>query len=119
MSLIRDYDILKTEPKEIKLGGKTFDLSNVPFEVSLRVYDLMPIMEKISTAKKVDRESYDIIVSVVSELLHFKDAEVDELWVRKEITLKNFNFITQDILSAIFDDGKKNEVIQDQETTLL
>jgi hypothetical protein len=121
VSLIRDYDILKSEPKEVKLGGKTFDLSNVPFEVSLRVYDLLPIMEQIGINKKVDKDSYNMIVSIIAELLHFQDAEVDEKWLRKEMTLKNFNLITQDVLTAIFDDGKKNEEIKEaeNETTLL
>jgi hypothetical protein len=121
VSLIRDYDVLKSEPKEVKLGGKTFDLSNVPFEVSLRVYDLLPIMQTIGENKKVDKESYNTIVSVITELFKFRDPEVDELWLRKQMTLKNFNMITEDVLTAIFDDGKKNEETKEveNETTLL
>lgn len=107
--MVLDLDTFSGEPKKIKLGGKEFDLSFIPFEVSLRIYSLIPEMEKMQEGRSITVEDYDKILAVILEVLRISDESVDEKWLRRQINLKRFNPLLTFIFSAVFDEGKKND----------
>lgn len=110
MSLVLDLDVFKpTESKEVKLDGKTFDLTEIPFEISVQIYGLIPVVEKIEKEGKISREDYETIFRLVFDLFKMSDSNLDEMWLRKRITHKNFDKLMPFVFSALFDDGKKNE----------
>lgn len=107
--MVLDLDAFSVEPKKVKLGGKEFDLSFIPFEVSLRIYSLIPEMEKMQEGRTITNDDYDKILAVLVEVLKISDETVDEKWLRRQINLKRFNPLITFIFSAVFDEGKKNE----------
>lgn len=115
--MVLDLDAFTGEPKKIKLGGKEFDLSFIPFEVSLKIYSLIPEMEKMQEGRTITVEDYDKILATVLEVLRISDETVDEKWLRKQINLKRFNPLITFIFSAVFDEGKKNESAEVDDTS--
>ena len=105
---VLDLDKFVPEPKSLKLGGREFDITLIPFEITLRMYEILPVMEKMEKAQTISVEDYNRIFTVIYEALKFSDAELDEKWLRKQINSKRFNELVPFIFSAIFDDGKKN-----------
>jgi len=97
-------------PKDriVSVGEKSFDLSEVPFEYSLRFYEMMPIFEKMQGGTFISSDDYNHMFPVIYDLFHFIDESVEEKWLRKKITIKTFTPIMMSIFFAVFDDGKKN-----------
>ena len=97
-------------PKDriVSVGEKSFDLSEVPFEYSLRFYEMMPIFEKMQGGTFISSEDYAQMFPVIYDLFNFLDDSIDEKWLRKKITIKTFTPIMMSIFLAVFDDGKKN-----------
>jgi predicted glycoside hydrolase/deacetylase ChbG (UPF0249 family) len=97
-------------PKDriVSVGEKSFDLSEVPFEYSLRFYEMMPIFEKMQGGTFISSDDYNQMFPVIYDLFHFIDESVEEKWLRKKITIKTFTPIMMSIFFAVFDDGKKN-----------
>lgn len=97
-------------PKDriVSVGEKSFDLSEVPFEYSLRFYEMMPIFEKMQGGTFISSDDYNRIFPVLLDLFKFLDESVEEKWLRKKITIKTFTPILMTIFFAVFDTGKKN-----------
>jgi hypothetical protein len=109
MSLVLDLDVFKDEEKKLKFGGKEFDLSTIPFDVSLQFYELIPVFNKIDEKKNVDREDFDKIISAITDLLKSADETIDKAWVKKRVDIKRFNPLITFIFEALYGDGKKKE----------
>lgn len=104
-----DLEKFCPEKKIIKLGGREFDISVIPFEITLKMYEILPIMEKLEQSQVMTKEDYDKIFVLIYETLKLSDDDLEEKWVRRHITTARFNEIVPFIFSALFDDGKKNE----------
>jgi hypothetical protein len=109
MSLVLDLDIFKEEEKKLKFGGKEFDLSVIPFEISLQFYELTPVFQKIDDKQKLEREDYGKIISAITDLLRVSDETIDKNWVSKRIDIKRFSPLITFIFQALYGDAKKND----------
>lgn len=108
MSLVLDLDVFKEEEKKLKFGGKEFDLSLIPFDISLQFYELTPIFAKIDDKQKLERDDYDKIISAITELLKTSDETIDKNWVRKRVNIEKFGKLVTFIFQVLYD-TKKNE----------
>ena len=110
MSLVLDLDIFKDEEKKLKFGGKEFDLSVIPFDVSLQFYELIPIFNKIDAKQNIDRDDLDKITIAITDLLKVSDETIDKAWVKKRVDIKRFNPLITFIFEALYGtgDAKKN-----------
>lgn len=109
MSQVLDLDKVIPEPRTITLEGKIFDITRIPFETALKVYDLIPILSKTESGT-VDKEDYKSILDLLTEILHNCDNTITYDWVRNVIDIKRFREIMPFVTSAIFEDlTKKNE----------
>lgn len=101
--LVLDLDTFVAEPRTLKLGGKDFDLSIIPFEYSLRMYDLIPVVEKLDKSERLAPEEYAQLIDLFALILG-----VDRVWLNKQINATRFTEITSFIFRAMYEDGKKN-----------
>lgn len=107
--LVLDLDQFIPEEKVITLKGKSFNISEIPFELTLQVYDVLPTMTCLSEGKQVTKEDFDKIFKLIYSIFKISDPELEESWLKKLITLRRFNEIVPFIFQAMFDDGKKKE----------
>lgn len=106
--LVSDANVFIPQDKSVLVGDRTFDLSEVPFEYSIRFYEMMPIFEKMQDGTFISSDDYNRIFPVLLDLFKFLDESVEEKWLRKKITIKTFTPILMTIFFAVFDTGKKN-----------
>ena len=107
MSQVLDLDKFCPEPKSIKLGGKEFDVTMIPFELTLKLYELIPTMQKLEDTKKIEVEDYNKILKLILDILQLTDETITFKWLTRQINIERFNEITPFIFSAIFDSSKK------------
>lgn len=108
MSTVLDLNVYVSEPKVLKLGDKEFDLTDVPFGHALRMYELIPIIQKFESDKVMSAEDADKISNTIADILVEANDTVDRKWVLKRLDMKRFTPTVDFIFKAIFDDGKKN-----------
>ena len=110
--MIVDLDKFIPEEKKIILGGEEFDITFVPYETSLMVYEAMPILEKLENKQMLVKEEYDAIFNIIYEVFN-SCKEVDKKWLRKQINWTRFQELMPVIFSAIFGTSKKNEMAKE------
>lgn len=113
---VKDIEVFLPTSSILEIGGKTFDLSEVPFEFSLRFYELLPIFSQMSSGQFLSTSDYNQLFPVIFDMLKFMDDSVEEKWLRRKITLKTFTYVMTTISSAIFFDGKKKEEVETPKT---
>lgn len=119
MALVLDLDVFTNEKRELKLGGKTFNFEIIPFEITLRFYDLLPVIQKIDEHKNISAEDAGKIFDVFTDLLKLSDETVDLKWIKKNIDIKRFPLLVSFIFNMMFDiDLKKNEIQENPEGSL-
>jgi hypothetical protein len=85
MSKIIDLDILRPEPAQIKLGGKTFDVSYVPtgctFEVDAIVRELAVMDDtKFGVDKEMTQRAFDLMIEVCVSFVKHRYPEMNKDW---------------------------------------
>lgn len=106
--IVVDFAKFKTDPVTIEnFGGKTFVIEKIPWGVSLSVYDLVPIMEKMEKLESITKEEEGQILNMILEVLQLADKTVTMEWLKDELELPMFNELIRIILSKIA--TKKNE----------
>jgi hypothetical protein len=109
---IQDKQVFIPEPMILNIGSKEFNISKVPFEFSLRFYELLDVFNVMSEGKFITNQDFQKIFIVIYDLLKFIDDTTEERWLRNEITMQNFSYIMTTISAAVFYDGKKKEAVQ-------
>ena len=109
---IQDKEVFLPASNILVIDNKSFDLSEVPFEFSLRFYELLDLFTQMSEGKFLTSSDYGRLFPVIYDMLKFVDDSTDEKWLRKKITLKNFTYVMTTISTAIFFDGKKKDEAQ-------
>lgn len=89
---ILDLDILKPEPRSVKLDGKTIDISFVPVAITFRVDEitrkLFSMTEKeLQESPKKAEEGFDLAVKLCALFCEHSNPELDEQWFRKNVTV--------------------------------
>lgn len=107
--LVLDSQVFIPDDQIVTVGDKTFDLSEVPFEFSLRFYELIPIFQKLQDGAMITVEDYNSMFPIIYDLLKFYDESVEEKWLRKKIRMSTFAQILLPIFTCVFTDGKKND----------
>ena len=113
MSQVLDLDKFCPESKSIKLSGKEFDVTMIPFELTLKLYELIPTMQKLEDTKKIEVEDYNKILTLILDILQLTDESITFKWLTRQINIERFNEITPFIFSAIFDSSKKKPESED------
>ena len=112
---VLDLDKFVPEEKIVKLGNKEFDITVVPFEISLQIYDLIPMIQNLEKGE-ITEEDYDKLFNILYRILKNSNDEIDEKWLRKQINLSRFKELMPFIFSSVFgDESKKNEEGDDSE----
>jgi len=110
MSLVLDLDAISPKSQLVKLGDKEFDVSIVPFNVSLRFYDCMPILEKMENLKPLSEDEYKKILSIIYDIFKVSDPELTFEWICNKLNVDRFNKLLPLILDNMFgEDAKKNK----------
>jgi hypothetical protein len=107
--MVLEKEVFIPESKYLEIGDRKYDLSEIPFEFSLRFYEMLPIFQNIGEGKFITSTDYNAIFPIIFDMLKFIDETTEEKWLRKKITLKTFSPILTTISAAIFFDGKKKE----------
>lgn len=107
---VLDFDDFIQEQKIIKLGGKEFDVTMIPFDVALRFNEAMPILNLISEGEGITEDQKEQLLKLIFLVFQLSDPELDYGWFRKQVTFNKFFKIVQTLTESMFDEGKKKEV---------
>ena len=114
---VLDLDLFVPEPKDIKLGGKTFDITFIPFGIEIQLLTMIPQLNIIEANDNLPIEDAEKMIDLIYQVLKISDETLEKSWVVKRITTSRFNQIFPLIYTAIFDTGKKKEAEAVEETT--
>lgn len=118
MSVVLDLDILQPEEKKVKLGGKEFDLTYIPYEFSLMVYEILPILQKLEERQLLTTAEYEKLFNITFGIFHNCDETIDRKWLKDKINWERFGELMPILYSAIFASSKKNEKANKEEDSL-
>lgn len=104
---VLDLDKFVPEKREIVLDGKTFDITFIPMELTLRFCELAPAMGKIEKSEKVEHGEFSKLLDLIYDIFKVSDESLEKRWLVRRLTLHRFNEILPEIALACFDDGKK------------
>ena len=113
MSQVLDLEKFKKDSLTIKLGGKEFVINKIPFDISLELYDLIPVFQNMESEKKIKKEDYIKMLNVFYEIFKLSDSALEYEWLRKEIDQDVFSEISVPIFLKVFQDSKKNKEKED------
>jgi hypothetical protein len=112
--LVLDLNEFKPQERKICLSDKEFDLTFIPFEISIQYYDLLPAMQAMSENKKIEISDFEKVFELIYSMFKISVPDLDKEWLRKEINFARMIKLLPYLSEAIFDDGKKKEPIQTQ-----
>jgi len=115
---IIDLDVIKPKPRQVKIQGKTIDISLIPFDVTLEIAEHFDTFVKLGKAfgekgaEKLKSGHIDIdggSVKDALQLLHKctiriltnADPEITEEWVRKNISSEQMLLLIQKMLEPL------------------
>jgi|SRR6056297_978487 len=115
MSEILDLDKLIPEKREIKLEGKTINVTKVPSKVTLGMAD------KYEKIDKENPKSMDIVVEMVCEIMNSQnDEEVTKDWLYNNTDIRQLMQVIEFVMKPINeklnnkDEGKNEEKAQEK-----
>lgn len=108
---IQDLDILRPEPKLIKLCGKKIDISFIPvgitFEVDRITRELGKFtVEELSTDPKKGAAGLDLTIKLCAAFVSHQHPELDEEWFRRNTTGEQIEALAltiRDLLNQSFE----------------
>lgn len=112
MSQVIDYDVYKKNSIDFILGGKEFKISFIPFDLSIRIYELIPAIAKLESGEKVSDEELGLLLGIMTDFLRLQDDTLTVEWTRKEMNFPIFSELIKDITQHMFA-TKKNNVEED------
>ena len=109
---ILDFDEFIPEDKIVKLKGKEFNITEIPFEIALQFNQAYPVLTALSENKEISKEEFDKLFQLIYSIFKISVPDLEEEWLRKNLTTQRFNKIITLISQAMFDEGKKKETEQ-------
>ena len=106
MSKIIDLDILRPEPKIVKIGGKEIDVSFIPtgitFDLDEIVKELMALdQEKVKTDRTEMERAFGLGIKLCAVFCQRKYPELDETWFRLNTSAEQINAFAGAIQSSL------------------
>lgn len=104
---ILDLDVLRPEPKKVKLAGKELDLSFLPLAIT---FDVAAIIDKLNglDADKLGkndpaevRKAFDLGVELCVVFCQHQYPEMDLAWFNKNTTVVQVNKLVDGIKGAL------------------
>lgn len=109
-----DMDAIAGEKHSLRLDGKEFDLTIIPFGLHMKFFNALDAADKIREAFKCgvtpEDKDLDMFFTVTGELFKLSHPECDGEWLKKKVSVKGFFALYGALLTALVDNvGKKNE----------
>ena len=103
---IEDLDVLRPEPKFIRLGGKDIDISFIPcgitFEVDALIQELgMISQEDLSKGGEEARKGFDLSIALCATFCSHKHPELTKEWFLENVDgaqIKGFSLAIREAL---------------------
>jgi hypothetical protein len=74
MAKVYDLNKFKKEPISIIIGDRTFNITKIPFDISLELYELIPVFQEMEKSKVIKKEDYLKILNIFYSI--FKLSEI-------------------------------------------
>lgn len=117
---VLDLDVLRPEPRIVKLAGEEIDVSFIPCAIT---FDIDTIVGEIARIPKADimsggegtRKAFDLQVRMCSVFCQHKHPDMDETWFRENVDafqVKAFSDAIREALQRAYagiGGGPKNE----------
>jgi hypothetical protein len=114
---VEDLDILRPDPKMIRLGGKDIDVSFIPCAITCEIDS---IIQELSTISQEDilsnegttKKAFDLSVKLCSTFCEHKYPELDEEWFMNNTDakqLQKFSAAIRDALVKAYSTGSEDE----------
>ena len=108
MSKVIDLDILRPEPRIVKIGGKEVDVSFIPcgitFDLDAIVQELVKMKpEKVKSDPAIMKHAFDLGVELCAVFCQHKYPEMDSDWFRVNANSQQVNGFTNAIQTALYE----------------
>jgi len=108
LSKVIDLDILRPEPRVVKIGGREIDVSFIPcgitFDLDAIVQELVKLDQKKVRSDPVEmRHAFDLGVRLCSVFCQHKYPEMDERWFMDNASSIQVNGFTSAIQNALYE----------------
>lgn len=106
MSEVLDLDILRPEPRILKLNGKQIDVSFVPCGITFEVDDIIQSLSKIGESDILEggessRTAYELGIKLCALYATVKNPEMNEAWFRNNTNPEQVGAMVQAIREAL------------------
>lgn len=106
MSKVIDLDILRPEPRVVKIGGKEVDVSFIPcgitFDLDAIVQELVRLdQHKVQTDPAEMKRAFNLGLKLCAVFCQHKYPEMDEVWFENNLDAGQVNAFTSAIQQAL------------------
>jgi hypothetical protein len=115
-ALICNLDQIKGEEKTLILGGKSFDFTLIPFEITLDFLAMAPELQKLGGQDAPTKEIYGRVLDLVLRIMQSVqpgDESITKEWLIKQINMDRVPAL-MDFLTGALVNSKKNEAPEDE-----
>lgn len=106
MSNVVDLDVLKPEPRIVKIGGKSIDVSFIPCGITFSIDQIIRKLSKVKPEEiETTSDAFDLTVELCATFVAHEYPEMDEAWFRKNTSagqIKMFAEAVKDALMASY-----------------
>lgn len=103
---IVDLDLLRPEPKIVKLGGKEIDASFIPCGVTFEIDNIMREMsnlnaDEVKAGGDITALAFDLSIKMCAVYCQLNHPEMDEAWFKKNATAGQIQQLTTVLREAL------------------
>lgn len=111
MADIVDLDILRPEPRKVKLAGHIIDVSYVPCGITFEVDQIVREIEaldpsNIASSEEEERKAFDLSIKLCSTFASASYPEMSESWFRKNASIDQISMLVKTIEQALVESYK-------------
>ena len=104
---ILDLDLLRPEPKVIKLGGKEIDVSFIPcgitFDIDRITRDISSLdMKKVQSGGKETHKAFDLSMELCAVYCQVSFPEMDKAWFERHANPQQVNALVAAIRETLY-----------------
>jgi len=103
---VEDLDVLKPEPRMVRLGGKDIDVSFIPCGITFEIDDLVSQLRNLDESAvqaggEEARKAFSLSVKLCAVFCSFKHPELDEEWFLANASPQQLEAFTNAVRAAL------------------
>lgn len=107
MAEVRDLDVLRPEPRIVRLAGQEIDVSYIPTGLTFDIDQVVAEMAQLDTKKvkandpEETRKAFDLSVRLCAVFCSWKHPEMTDEWFRENTSASQLRGLGEEIRAAL------------------